>query len=432
MPDYSKMTACVRDFGLYVSLARTLAPSFGRMLYSTPYIRQFALINEKVIGDGYPEIETVRSFDKIEDQVDIFIYPDVQFGEEQERLRRKGKLVFGGGTSDELELNRQLFRKTLKKIGLNVVPAEIVVGMTNLRLYLMEHEDVFVKIDRWRGTMETWHSESYELSRAYLDDLASALGPLQDKVPFIVEEPIDGVEIGYDGYSILGQFPKKGMIAYEVKDAGMIGTIKPYDSFPDSVKEVNSAFAPLLKKRNHRGLNSTEIRVQKDGEFFFTDPCQRAASPGNEIYQAAFSNLAEIIVEGAKGICIDPVETHEFGVCATIHSGWAEKHWLAVQFPDDIDPFVKLRNSAFIDGMNWIVPHEEYEMPQVGCVVGLGDTLLEAIQHCQENADQIKKNDDITIRLDALANAIDVIKEGQDAGVWFTDEKLPTREEIAA
>ena len=112
-----------------------------------------------------------------------------------------------------------LFYRTVEEIGLEVPPHEVIKGMANLRAYLKEHENVFVKMSRYRGTMDTWKHKTYQQSLSYLDLLAVKLGPFQDLVTFYVLDEIKtDIEGGVDTYCIDGQWPKQVVLGYEKKN----------------------------------------------------------------------------------------------------------------------------------------------------------------------------------------------------------------------
>jgi hypothetical protein len=48
------------------------------------------------------------------------------------------------------------------------------------------------------------------------------------------------------------------------------------------------------------------VRCTKDGKAYLIDPCCRAGSPPNELYQLMISNLADVIWYGAEGLVIEP------------------------------------------------------------------------------------------------------------------------------
>ena len=56
---------------------------------------------------------------------------------------------------------------------------EEVLGLTNLRLFLEDKEDKYIKIDRFRGDWETLHWTNWRAMEGALDNYAVRLGPLK-------------------------------------------------------------------------------------------------------------------------------------------------------------------------------------------------------------------------------------------------------------
>jgi hypothetical protein len=98
-----------------------------------------------------------------------------------------------------------------------------------------------------------------------------------------------------------------------------------------------------------------------------------------------YTNLAEIMWEGADGVCIDPVPDNEWGAELMIHATWAEKNWLQVQYPKELAEHIKLRNYTILDGKTYIIPGGV----GIGAVVATGSTPKEAMDKCKEVAKEI-------------------------------------------
>lgn len=268
----SKTVLCV-DHGLFLPLAIKLADSFQRVLYYSPWEKGFPILNDCIIGDGYDNIERVDDIWEHLKDVDLFIFPDLQHSGLQLHLESLGKRVWGSREGDDLELRRSFLKKTQKKLGLEVPDYKTITGIANLRTYLKAYEDQFVKISRYRGVMETFHHLNYEQSQPILDHLAVMFGPLQNEVPFLVEGPIKtDLEVGYDGWSIDGQWPDVGLQGWEAKDKALIASVQDYSKMPEEVTSINEALSPVLKKYRYRNFLSTEIRVA-DKPFLIDITC---------------------------------------------------------------------------------------------------------------------------------------------------------------
>lgn len=396
----------VYDNGLFVSLALRLADTekFNKVDYFREWQDGFTDGRELIIGNGLEDfgVGRLKYFWPSINDYDLFIFPDCWHGDLQVYLRSIGKNVWGGGARSDLELCRWKTKELIGELGLPVNESEKVHGLENLRVYLKENDDVFVKVSALRGLGETFESQNYEMSKGQLDELRSKNGAMMDEIDFIVEKKIpDASEIGYDGYCIDGEFPNSAFVGAEVKDQAYLGKLVDYDELPESVKETNTKLSESMD--GYRQFWSTEIR-EKDGVGYLIDVTARHASPAGETYCQAFDNLPEILYYGAQGQLIHPETETKFCAQIIICSEWAEKHSFPISFPEEIRPFVKLYNHCRIEGVDVVMP-QLAAMKQVGSVVGLGKTVEQAVESAKEMAEQIEGYD-LEIEADALDKAV--------------------------
>ena len=415
----STKTVCIVDNGLFVSFARKIAPAFGRCLYHKPFQSAFPRTNDLSPGRGFDELEWCEQPLLIADEIDLWVFLDLYSSGLQVFLRELGARVWGAGRGEDMELHRWEFKEKLKELGLPVQHCEHLQGIDELRKYLKSAKgNKFVKTSYVRGDFETFKAESYAIVEPRIDELAHDLGAKKDKYEFIVEDEIpDAVEIGYDGFCIRGEFPKVGMNAYEIKDAGMIGTVKPYDSLAEPVKLINTRLAPLFKEHDYRGFFCSEIRYTKAKQSFLIDPCCRLGTPSNELLQELFDDWPLTLWNGAEGICTTPKVKARFGCLAIVESEWATNDWLNVHYPRSLDEFVKLRFHVRNGARDYIVP-QVIGLPDVGCVVGTGATLEAAVRQCKERAKEVK-GFQLHVKVEAIDKGLDVIKEGEKFGIKF-------------
>lgn len=412
-------TVCIVDNGLFVSFARKIAPAFGRCLYHKPFQSAFPRTNDLAPGRGFPELEWCEQPLLEADDIDLWVFLDLYSSGLQEYLRSKGARVWGAGRGEEMELQRWDFKEKLKKLGLPVQHCEHIKGIQNLREYLQSSKGTkYVKTSYVRGDFETFKCDDYSIVRPRIDELAHLLGVKQDSYEFIVEDEIaNAVEVGYDGFTIDGIFPEHAMMAYEIKDCGMIGTVKAYNKLAEPVKIVNSKLVPCFKETSYRGFFCSEIRYTKAKEPFMIDPCCRLGTPSNELLQELFDEWPEVLWDGAEGICRTPKVKAKFGCLAMIVSEWATNDWLMVKYPRELDDFVKLRFHVRKGKEDYVVP-QIIGLPDVGCVVGTGDTLDAAVKSCKERAEQLK-GFQLHVNIEAIDKGLDVIKQGEKFGIHF-------------
>lgn len=421
-------TVCVVDNGLFVSFARMLAPAFKKCYYHNPWVCSFPTSKMLSIGEGFDELHKLKfPLDKA-NEIDLWVFLDLNQGDLQAFLESHGARVWGARHGEELELHRWEFKQYLKTIGLPVNGVEKVIGLPKLREHLAKVKNKYVKTSLVRGDFETFRHVSYDVSEPRLDELEHLLGPLKNSYEFIVEDEIpDAVEVGYDGFTVDGDFPSHAMLAYEVKDCGMIGVVKPYGELSDPVKTVNKALVPTLRSYNYRGFLSTEIRYTKDKKPYFIDPCCRLGTPSNELLQELFEGWPKTLWHGAEGKLVSPVPVKRFGVLAALRSEFAVENWASLHYPRELDRFVKLRYHCRLDDVDYCIP-QAVGMPDLGYVAATGSTLLEAIKLCKERASQIEGYQ-LEVSLESIDKALETIEKGEKMGIKFA-ENLPSKEAV--
>ena len=388
--DLSTKTVMVIDNGLFVEIAKTLSKSFKRVLYYCRWEGSFPRTNQYVIGKGIEGVEWVDNIFEFYEDVDLFVFPDIYYGQLQLFLEREGKLVFGGRMGEQCELYRHSMKEHQKKLGLYVTDYNVVVGIDNLITYLKEHPNVYVKQNVTRGDFETFYSKSYNLIEPVIQELSHKLGAIRETKEFIVEDAYDNaVETGMDCYCIDGFYPSRTLAGIEVKDCGYVGRMIDYEKLPECITDFNTKMADTFKDFGYRGFFSTEIRVSEKLPPYMVDFCARAGSPPSELYQLMYTNLADIVWYGAKGIVIDPVTEHKFGVEALLHSAWSDNNWQKVEFPKKYRDNIKLRNACVVNGHYYCAPQSS-GLVEMGAIVATGDTLKEAIDKAKEIAESVE------------------------------------------
>ena len=203
---------------------------------------------------------------------------------------------------------------------------------------------------------------------------------------FVIEDPIDdAIELGMDAYIVDGKHPSKLLAGIEIKDQAYVGVFKPWSEFPEPLTRVSTALEPVMKGYGYRGSYSTEVRVTKEGKPYLIDMTCRLPSPPNELYQEFYTNLGEVVWNGANGELVDPEPVAKFGAQIRLRSDWARNEWQPVHGVTDR---VKLINPVVIDGQWYVIP-QNYEITEIGSVVGWGDTLDAAIADARKQAESV-------------------------------------------
>lgn len=426
----SDVVCCVVDYGYFLGFSRDLAPQFKKLYYHTPIDTEFKDVTKCVIGDGVPEFERIDDLWEpgFIEEVDLFIFPDLDFGAVQRRLREMGKAVWGSMGASEIEMSRTGFLKMVEKLGLPTIPYKVITGLTALIEHLKSADDKWVKINRYRAQTETFYHMNYEQSQSKLDSLAVIFGGVKEHVVFVVQDHIKTErEIGYDGWTVDGQYPESSFAGYELKNELYLGSLWPYKELPKEVQEINSAMERVFKDYGYRGFFSSEIRPTEDGNAYFIDPTMRMAGLTMEHQGTNCENLGEVIWNGANGILIPPKFTHKFAAQATIHHDDHEDGlWKAFCMPEGAEKFIKLSNFCMVDGLYWFPPGATDE---IGVVIGLGDTVEEAIANLMENFDTIEKQP-VSIAADKFKELLESIEAAEAAGSKFSPDPIPSAEQL--
>lgn len=412
-------SALVIDNGIYPHVAVKLAEKFGRVMYFVPWITSaFPSSTLRNVGCGLPGVERAWSWLDALPEADIVVCPDIYSWDIVQHCRSIGKPTWGACLAEGLELDRWKTKQLLQSLEMPVVPGIQITGVEALEDYLKspENEDRYIKTSFTRGDFETFHHVNWHLTEDWLKDLSHRLGPRADHIEFIVEEPVPGVEVGYDGFSVGGHFPFTASYGYEIKDAGYIGKVATRREMPTAIQYCNDAIAESLGKLQCQGFFSNEIRIGEDLSPYLIDPTMRCGSPPSESYIELFSNWPEVIWTGAHGEVEDLTPVAKYSAQIVLKSSWvADNKFLPVSFPDAIARWVKLHNCCIIDGQVFVAPQD---FPEFGSVVALGDSMEAAIELARERAEQIECLD-MSWNEHVFEQAQKQIEKGREVGINF-------------
>lgn len=433
--DLSSKSVCVVDDGQFIEVAIRLTREFGKVYYHNPsLIEGFPTVAKNTIGKGFDGVFWVRDIWDIKDSVDLFVFLDCQNHGIQIELEKQGKRVIGSRKGDALENNRIEFKSVQERIGLHVPKHVVVNGLEELRQHLYGVDDRWVKFNRYRGTFETEHHVNYELSKNWLNELASKLGPTDDDIRFLVEEPIRGkVEIGYDGF-FFGSFPKTTLFGIERKSKSYIGGVKNYSDLDERIVSVNEALSSELSKCGYRNFFSTEIRIA-DGDENFPDgtpvliePTCRIPSPPFEAELEIYENIGALLWHGSKLEVIDPEIANQCAVICRISHDDAPEGWRSIQIPDEARRWVKLYDSIKKEDCYHIAPKPPHAK-RIGGVVGIGDSIEDAIQHCHDVLEMID-DQPISSEFDSLTDALKAIISADEQSIEVSSKPIPEPETV--
>lgn len=415
--DLRDKTILVIDYGNFLPVAERLARDYGRVLYYTPWETAFPKYHNYIIGSSVPGIQRIYNKWDYFDQVDLFFFTDLYQGDFQDWLRSQGKAVFGAGKGEEMEIYRDRMKGLQRSVGLPTNKYEIMMGLEGLREYLQDNDDKYVKTNLMRGHFESFHHENYMLTKPILDEWEHVLGIYKGEEIFIVEDPIDAIaEIGYDGFSIDGLYPDRALFGIEIKDCAYCGVVLDYEKLPKSLQDINAKLSDTFRAYGYRGSYTNEVRVGIDRVGYLIDQTCRQPEPPTCLQLEIFDNYSEIVWEIAHGRVPKIKNTFKYGAQIVIKSDWARTEPQAIYFPDQYKKYIKIKNLAIKEGVNYFVPQPGIEMEEIGAVLGLGRTLQEAIDQATTIAKDVKGYC-IECNGAALSKAIDEIDKLKSAGI---------------
>jgi hypothetical protein len=417
MSEVSSKTVLIRDTGYFASLAERLSRDFQKVLYHNPAWKVDTPKSQpsQMAHEIAPNIEIALDFWEAVKDADIVVFPDICDGDMQEHLRGMDIPVFGSGKGELLELDRWATKELLEELGLNVASSELLESVDELGEYLEKHKDIWVKRPRWRGDIETWHHIDMFMSQQWFDRLKKNLGPSGSEAQFIIESPIPGIEVGFDGFIVNGKSLPVASYGYEIKDQAHVAKFVQYDKMPDPIRTINDSLSETFASYQYQGLYSNDIRISKQRKSYLTDPCCRFASPVGELMLEAFVNYSDLVWAVAHGKSLEPEIDSMFGAALNIFSEETLQGWVPVIIPDEYRRNVKLHYWSNFDGQDYVTPATT-PISLLGVIVANEKTLEQSIDKVLEIAKEIKIPG-ITFNEGAFEHAEDQIEQGRRLGI---------------
>ena len=423
--DTKDVICMVIDDGSLIETARRLAKDYKKVYYCIPGCTNITQNpNLGMVGEGIPEIEAVEDFWPYYQDIDLWFFPEIHSGAMQVELEEQDKIVWGSRKAEKFEIYRDQLKGKMEELGLPVNPWRMIRGLTKLRGYLKEHDNKWVKINKWRDLNETFEAVNYEEIEPVLDKLNYKLGrALREDIDFIVEDSLpDCVEIGEDSFCIDGKFPSQHMAGVEMKDRAYVAIFKKSDELPPAVTDFGRAFSKTFRSYGYRGFYSTESRMNKKKQSFMIDFTARAGSPPNELFQLMYGNFGKMIWAGANGDLVDPIPVKKFGAQLIMVSDWSAYEIQQIIIPERLRENVKLKYNVFKNNKHYLLPQSRH-YSECGSVVALGDTMDEAIENVKSIAEKIDGYG-VKIETSEFDNATKVIEKMEEFGVnYFKEEK---------
>lgn len=206
-----------------------------------------------------------------------------------------------------------------------------------------------------------------------------------------------------------------------------ISSLLSASEMPEPVKEINEKLAPVFKKYGYQNFFATEIRV-KGKLNFFIDPTLRIPGMSGEQILENCKNLTKVIWYGANGEFIEPEFEFKYAVTASAYycGEGSKEGWSIVKVPKETERWIKFSHCCLIDGY-YRFPSEEAE--DLGVVMGLGNTLLDAFKMLKKNIDSLK-NEPVEFKLKGYFDLLKSIRDAESKGIKFSNDEIPTDEEV--
>lgn len=382
----SKKTFLVIDKGLYPHISEALSDEGkNRVLYATPWETKDPHFRDFVVGKGFGHLEKVMYPEDYYEKADSIIFWDVSGNALCNFLRKiyPNKSIVGAGLGERLENDRVLLKEWCKELGLPVSNYVVVKGVTALREHLKKNKDKYVKVNVWRGDLESFHSPDYDSIEQVIDEMAVKLGSDKEEFDFIVDDTIkDALEIGADTFFNGTEFIRP-MFAGIEKHKNLY-VAKVMDEIP-ILGETLNAFTPLLSKMNYRGPLSTEELVKSKTEHYWIDACMRLPNPLSALYPVMIENWSEFIYEIGLGHYVEPEIKHKCVGAFGLSSLAAKESYVKVNIKEGYEDKVRYQMVTGRGEKNYAVPGWEV----VAILVAGGNTVDEVLEGLKEAAEGV-------------------------------------------
>lgn len=329
-------------------------------------------------------------------------------------LRRQfpEKSIFGSGNGAKFEDNRWGFKKILKEVGLRVGKAERVTGITALTNLLKEKKDVFVKIDIFRGLVESFHVKDFKSVELLLTTISESLGPFKETFQFIVEDAIPAkAEVGYDGIFNGEEFIYPCFTGIESQKNLYVAKVS--DEMAAPIKESMDALKPVLQQVDWRGCISTEERIVSQKEHYIIDICGRAPSPLGVLYPQFILNWPEVMYKvGLKQKVRLDIPYKYVGAFA-LSSSHAQTHWLEINLDEKDRSNIKFLMAAKNNGRYYAVKGDS----KVVVVIAAGSSVDDVLKQLKKYANKVSAYGLHNDEINGIDNIYEKIEDARKVGI---------------
>jgi hypothetical protein len=389
--EFDKDVVLVIDTGLAIDHAMRFVEEGCTVYYFlTGFMSAFPTFQETVIGDGFP-IEKVEDWGGVVDKVGLVYITDNVFPRLAEYLRKRGKLVYG--PSPELvrwEADRVYGYQKMQEYNIDVPPGKVCKGKDELISYIREKEReerrVWVKIEnRFRGQIETFSAATAEEAETLLGQ--AGLGPYVDEAEFLIQENVDGVEIGCDGY-----VTPEGVlepIAYTIEKKGR-GNVAVWQRGSDFVDMWYDKVMDVVLDDDYRCNLSVEA-IWDGSHFYVLEPTPRNPYPVSSLYPRFIKNWVDVVWAVAEGRVVEVDVDWEEPYMVELTISTSEKDLMRViDVPDELVKWngegVGFRRVVYKNKNWWYIPGDSI----VATVNVKGSSVDECFRKAEEMVKEVK------------------------------------------
>jgi len=404
----------VIDTNLGLEHARRFGKDNYITYYAISHCDPYPKMHDEISGYGFNEIIKINDYGQgLDEGANIIVFTDSGFGYLADYFRSLGYYVFGTDSKTErLELDRVYVRKVLSNLGIDIPPGKIVKGINGVIQAIKEKngKTVYIKISRVRGDVETFGTnDPYEAEIILSRGAFKILG---DNIQFVVEDELDGIEIGVDTWFNGKQFIPIVADTIEMKGTGNL-TI--FHNINESVwYPVLKKLEPWLAKNGYRGIFCLEGFY--NGEtIYVTDVTPRFPYICSYAYPKIIKNYTEFIIGVSKGLNILPEIDKKYSVQIGVYTDDTDTYRI-IHYDNsnnsnnnDDENWIAYRRAIKVKDKIWYVPGD----PVVAVGISSSNNLNEALDLAISRAENIKTSNIYTSGYDFKAYILKTLEKAK-------------------
>lgn len=412
------------DQGIFAEFANSLSQNGKHdVVYIPNWTKSHPTFVDNCVGENFEHLNKQNSFyneDKTKcwlDWADCIVNPDV-FDNDWIQIFKKmypNKSIFGSGMGEVLEDDRWKLKKVIAQANLPLQKSFHVKGIELLRKLITEKPGKYIKINIFRGDMESFFAKDIKSIEGKLHKLETLFGPLANEVEFVVEDVIDtDVEIGCDCFFNGIDYLPTCFMGYEYHKFFYLGKVMKMKDIPAPIKETMTALKPTLQKMDYRGALSTEEKIVSPKEHYFLDICSRLMNPGGICYGEWIKNLPEVVYKIGRKEMVDLACPDQYVGCILLDSKDAEDEFVYI----DVKPENKDKIKIFCPFQTKNGSYYQVKgCPSTIVVTATGNSskdVVDKLKKYSELVDASGLNKDVVNEMDVM---YDIIEKGKTVGI---------------